>query len=58
MTVLRGGISMREIGAFGARSWKIDHEQATLAADRIIANRKGKSLGRLKAKNLVNGGRP
>ena len=36
----------------------IDREQARLAADRIIANRKGKSLGGLKIKDLINEGRP
>ena len=35
-----------------------DREQASLAADRIIANRKGKSLGGLKIKDLINEGRP
>jgi prevent-host-death family protein len=36
----------------------IDHERAWLAAERIIANRKGKSLGGVEIKNLVNEGRP
>ena len=36
----------------------IDREQARLAVDRIIANRKGKSLGGLKFKQLINEGRP
>jgi antitoxin (DNA-binding transcriptional repressor) of toxin-antitoxin stability system len=36
----------------------IDREQARLAAERIIANRKGKSLGGLKIKDLINEGRP
>lgn len=37
---------------------RIDREQARLAAERIIANRKGKSLGGLKIKDLINEGRP
>jgi prevent-host-death family protein len=37
---------------------KADREQARLAAERIIANRKGKSLGGHKIKDLINEGRP
>ncbi len=36
----------------------IDRAQARQAAERIIANRKGKSLGGLEIKDLVNEGRP
>lgn len=37
---------------------RIGREQARLAADRIIANRKGRSLAGLKIKNLIKEGRP
>lgn len=36
----------------------VDRAQARQAVKRIIANRKGKSLGGLKIKDLVNEGRP
>ncbi len=39
-------------------SGMIDRQQAMLAAERIIANRKGKSLGGLKIKDLITEGRP
>lgn len=35
----------------------VDREQARLAAERIIANRKGKSLGGIRIKNLIDEGR-
>lgn len=41
---------VREIG-------RVDREQARLAAERIIANRKDKSLGGLEIKDLINEGR-
>lgn len=37
---------------------RVDRVQAQLAAERIIANRKGKSLGEFKIKDIVNEGRP
>lgn len=37
---------------------RVDSKKARLAAERIIANRKGKSLGGLKIKDLINEGRP
>ena len=37
---------------------QVDREKARQAAKRIIANRKGKSLGGLGIKDLINEGRP
>jgi prevent-host-death family protein len=48
----------RRVARLVREASRIDREQARLAADRIVANRKGKSLGGLKIKNLINEGRP
>jgi antitoxin (DNA-binding transcriptional repressor) of toxin-antitoxin stability system len=48
----------RRVARLVRETGSIDREQARLAADRIIANREGRSLGGLKIKNLVNEGRP
>ncbi|MGE0007614.1 MAG: type II toxin-antitoxin system Phd/YefM family antitoxin [Parvibaculaceae bacterium] len=37
---------------------RVDREEGRLAAERIIANRQGKSLGGIRIKDLVNEGRP
>ena len=39
-------------------SGRQDHAAALAAAERIIANRKGKTLGGLKIKDLIDEGRP
>lgn len=54
ITITRGGRAVARLVALAPRR---DREAAEAAAERIIANRAGKTLGSLSIKALVNDGR-